>query len=432
MLKHIHQSLRLGLFNQYINLPKPIYILFLVKMTNIMGSSFVIAFLPLFLNEKMGIPASEIGKYVVGMSSAFIFGSIIGGKMADRIGRKRTLLISYLCSAVAYLVSGFLSDNLLVIPLIFVGFLFCHTVTPAISAMSVDYTDQSNRQVSFSLIYQGANLGYTIGPLVAGFLFNKHLEWIFWGQTGIILCGVLLIALFIDDTVFVEDVDVISNNKSCFTKMDNVSFLQSLQSPLILGFIICVVLIYFAFSMTTFILPLQMKDVFGIDNGIIFYGISCSLNGIGIVVGTPVLIYLTKNYPPLRNLLIASILYFVAYGSYSIVKPLALFYILTLIWTSGEVLSNTNIEVFLSNHSGNLQRARFQSINGICMGIGRCTGPFFVSIFLINNTIQAAWILIAVVCLIAGIGFIILRRMEIMQEKQKKHESNGTLSYTEF
>ena len=398
-------------------------------MTNIMGSSFVIAFLPLFLSEKMGISASSISKYVVGMSSAFIFGSVIGGKMADRIGRKRTLIISSLCSAVAYLISGFLCEYSFVIIIIFVGFLFCQTVSPAISAMAVDVTDRTNRQVSISLIYQGANVGFAIGPLLAGFLFNKHLEWIFWGQAGVILCGVLLIALFIDDTMLVKDTDIISNDKCCISQTNNASFLQSLRSPLILGFIICVVMMYFAFSMTTYILPLQMKDVFGINDGIIYYGFSCSLNGVGIVLGSPILIYLTKNYPSLRNLLIATMLYFVGYGFYSIVKPLALFYILTLIWTSGEVIANTNIEVFLSTHSGNLHRAKFQSINGICMGIGRCTGPLLIGVFLIDNTIRAAWVLIAVVCLIAGIGFIFLRRMEIQQEKlkqQKKNESDVT------
>ncbi|MGM0675698.1 MAG: MFS transporter [Spirochaetota bacterium] len=50
-------------------------------------------------------------------------------------------------------------------------FSICGAATPATIALATDLSTPDTRQATFSLLYLGHNLGFAVGPLVAGFLF---------------------------------------------------------------------------------------------------------------------------------------------------------------------------------------------------------------------------------------------------------------------
>ncbi|GAB1476759.1 MFS transporter [Bacillota bacterium] len=413
------------ILNQYKGLPPQIYIILLARIISAIGM-FVYPFLTLFLSSRLGYSELEIGKFLLIVSLSYIPAAMIGGKLADRYSRKNTYLLAMVCSDFALLASGFLTGSHVVIYFLLIAFFFMNMSMPVLAAMMMDLTAPVNRQESFSLVYLGINIGGAIGPMAAGFMFENHTPWIFWGEAILNLIALTLILTFIKDSrPGEEDFQQIAGDESrkAETASSDSMIRILLRSPILICFGICASILAFSYSQVSFLLPLQMKDLFGISAGARFFGILCSLNCVVVVLTTPFLVLFTKRNSPLVNMSISGILYMVGFGLYGISGHLAVFYILTAVWTFGEIVSATNTGVYIANHSPATHRARFQSIFDIVQGTGRAIGPLTMGYFLMTYSISQAWGLVGVLCLIAAAALFVLRRIEQKTIRQSLLES---------
>lgn len=400
--------------SQYKGLPKEIYIILLARIIGAMGM-FVYPFLTLFLSSRMGFSEVKIGMFMLIVSLSYIPAAMIGGKLADRFNRRITYFIAVFSGDALLLMAGFLYPHMSMIYLLLASFFFINMSMPVLSAMMMDLTSPVNRQESFSLIYLGLNIGGAVGPMAAGFLFENYTRWIFYGDALLSLCALFLVFLFVKDTKpDRETMERISMDESRrHEAASDKTLLQLLiRSPILIAFALCYSLLGYSYSQVSFILPLQMEDIFGLGDGARFFGILCSLNCLVVVAATPFLVLITKKNRPLTNVSVSAFLYMIGFGLYGVTDRLLLFYLFTVIWTVGEIVSATNAGVYIANHSPVTHRAQFQSIFDIIQGIGRAVGPLTIGYFLIRHTIDQAWGLVAFLCLIAGIALLILRKLE--------------------
>ena len=170
--------IKLENFRSYTKLPRSVYILFLAGIINSAGN-FVYPFLALFLTLKLGYNENSAGLVLTIIIAAEGLGRLVGGKLADWLGRKIIIIILSLLGSVCYLVIVFLGISPFVVYLIVLAGFLKTGAMPAINALVIDVTTKKNRNDAFSLIYLGHNLGFAVGPLVAGFLFVNHLMLIF-------------------------------------------------------------------------------------------------------------------------------------------------------------------------------------------------------------------------------------------------------------
>ena len=83
------------MLSPYTKLPKSIYILFFARMVNSIGA-FVYPFLTIYLTKKLSLDEGEAGFIVmlaITAQTAHIPGLIVGGRLADWLGRKKILLL---------------------------------------------------------------------------------------------------------------------------------------------------------------------------------------------------------------------------------------------------------------------------------------------------------------------------------------------------
>jgi MFS family permease len=408
------------ILKQYQGLPHSVYIILLARIISAIGM-FVYPFLTLFLSSRLGFSEVDIGKFLLMVSLSYIPAAMIGGKLADRFSRKNTYLVAMLCSDIALLASGFLTESIVVIYFLLVASFFMNMSHPILAAMMMDLTAPVNRQESFSLVYLGINIGGAIGPMAAGFMFENHTPWIFWGEAILNLIALSLIFAFIKDTKpGEEDFQRIASDAARKSEAaSNDPMLRILlRSPILICFAICASALAFSYSQVSFMLPLQMEDLFGISAGARYFGILCSLNCIVVVLATPFLVLFTKRNSPLFNMSISGLLYMIGFGFYGVANHLAIFYILTVVWTLGEIVSATNIGVYIANHSPVTHRARFQSIFDIVQGTGRAIGPLTMGNFLMNHTIPEAWEVVGILCFVAAVGLFVLRRIELRNNRR--------------
>ncbi len=155
-MRHILQNIKLY-FDEYRNLPKPIYFLFLSRIINSLGA-FVGPLMTLLLTDKLGLSTAEAGTYVTVAITMFVPASMIGGFLSDHYNRKNTLCLLTLMQALCYLACGFLETSMLIPKLLIGASFFSSAAQPSSSAITADLTDKNSRQGAFSLLYLGIRI----------------------------------------------------------------------------------------------------------------------------------------------------------------------------------------------------------------------------------------------------------------------------------
>jgi len=404
----------------YSGLPKSLYILFFARIINSMGN-FVFPFLTLFLTDKMGIGETETGFYMMLVATAFVPGSLLGGKLADYMGRKKIFIIFQSLAAISFIPCAFLGNSLL-IPWFLIGSTFFNgAAQPATSAMLADLTTPENRKLGFSLLYLGTNIGFAIGPLIAGFLYNNYVKVLFLGDAMTTFLSLILVGIYVNETI--PSKENISESKKLDTdeKAEDGSLIVVLfKRPLLLGFAVVSIINSFVYSQFSFSLPIQAEETFGIIVGSKFYGMVMTVNALTVITMTVTLTNITRKIKPILNIVIGSLLFAIGFGIVYYIDTLMMLLISTIIWTLGEILNHTNSGVYIANHTPMSHRGRFNAVIPIIMGAGHAIGPLIMGNFIEENEVRLVWPLLFILSVGAALLMLILYMVESKRKISKR------------
>jgi len=386
--------------NIYSGLPRPVYILAIARVVNAMGN-FVYPFLTLFLTEHLGFSAEKAGTYFAISAAAQVIGSVLGGKFTDKFGRKKLYLIFQGLTACCYLPCAFLGDSIIIAWLLIAAGFLSNAAQPANSAMVADLTNKDNRKQAYSLVYLGINLGFSIGPMIAAFLYKNYTWLIFLGNAITIVLTLLLLLFCIDDTTPSENEIQDSKNRDDNESAEDSNVIKALlRRPSLLLFLIGVMVNSFVYSSIRFVLPLQLREVFGGDLGPKYFGYMMSANGIVIILITTFIIKITIKIKPIMNVSIASIFFAIGLGMLGFAKSFPVYILSVVFYTIGEILEATNTGVYIANHSPINHRGRFNAAVPLITGIGSSIAPYVFGRFMTHYGNRALWIM----CFVMAIG----------------------------
>lgn len=406
-------------FSGYLELPKSIWILFVVRIINAMGN-FVYPFLTLFLTKKIGLSASQAGSFFVAASFLSMFGALIGGKLADSFGRKKLMMIFQGIAAVFFITCGFLGNSIWVPILLSLAGMFNGAAQPANSAMVTDLTNKNNRKTAFSLLYLGINIGFAFGPTIAGFLYNNYTQLIFFGNSGAIIISLILIGFFVKETAPTKEEIENSKNIGDDESAEDESVIMALfKRPTLLLFLIGRTINQLVYSTIGFAIPLQMANTFGDKQGTTLFGLLMSFTGIVVIAFTLPTIKITSKIRPVVNIAIAGAFYAVGLGMLGFVSSFWLFLLAGLIFTVGEILEVTNAGVYVANHSPINHRGRFNAIIPLVTGMGGTFGPKIFGIIIDSRGLKSMWILCIILALISSTFMLWLRTFEDKWNEKK-------------
>jgi MFS family permease len=174
-------------------LPRAAWILFLGTFLNKFGT-FVVPFLTLYLTRRgftLGQASLAISAYGVGGLMA----CLLGGHLADVIGRRKTIALSMFSVAAAM---ALLSQSTNLPAIIFATWLAAMTgelYRPASSALLADLVPSELRVTAYAAYRMSFNAGFAFGPATAGFLASRGYIWLFVGDAGTsVLFGLIALA----------------------------------------------------------------------------------------------------------------------------------------------------------------------------------------------------------------------------------------------
>jgi predicted MFS family arabinose efflux permease len=156
-------------FSSFAHLQRKVWILAIVMLINRSGS-MVLLFTSLYLTNDLHFTMAEAGIVMSLYGIGSVAGSYWGGWLADRYSHKRVMIAALLiCGAILLLLP--LTTNYYAICTIVLSYAIAADMfRPANTASIRDYSTPENRTRSISLVRLAANLGFTIGPAVGGFI----------------------------------------------------------------------------------------------------------------------------------------------------------------------------------------------------------------------------------------------------------------------
>jgi MFS family permease len=403
-------------FDIYSGLPRSIYILSMVRVVNAMGN-FVYPFLTLFLTEHIGFSKRAAGDYFMTSAIVQAAGSLIGGKLTDKFGRKKLFLIFQGCAALCFAPCAFLGDSIWVPRLLVTAGFFMSAAQPANSAMITDLTNKDNRKQAFSLLYLGINLGFSIGPMIAGFLYRNYTRLIFLGNTASIVITLTIFLIFIEDTMpSKEKIEESKTSEGEEAAEDTNVFVALFRRPSLSLFLVGKTINAFVYSTIGFVIPIQITQAFGSDLGSKYFGFVMATNGIVIIFLTTIIIKLTMKIKPVINVALASLFYAVGFGMLGFVNSFPLYIAAAVIYTIGEILEATNSGVYIANHSPINHRGRFNAVIPLITGVGFSFGPSIFGRFIDAYGTRKLWIMCFALAFISSMFMRWLRSYEIKQK----------------
>ncbi|HAK45336.1 MAG TPA: MFS transporter [Spirochaeta sp.] len=403
-------------FAIYRGLERSLYVLFFARIINAIGI-FVYPFLTLFLTEKLDYTAADAGFVLMIVGISFVPGAFIGGKISDTFGRKRILVGAQFLSAMSFLACALIQDKQLIPVFVITAEFFMGIVHPTSTAMITDLSKPENRKAAFSLLYLGHNIGFAIGPLLAGLMYNSHPYWLFSGDALTTVISIILIVFFVAESKpsaqhINESLESDDRGAAALEKAEKGSVLRVLASrPGLIAFIFLVMMMNFVYAQMTFSMPLFLNEIYGTE-GALRYGSIMTFNAVIVILGTTFIIGLTKNMKPILATMIAAVLYALGFGGTYFGYIYIIIIITVFVWTVGEILGATNIGVYIANHTPMSHRGRVNSIVPIIMGAGHAVSPFLMGKFIENNSIRMVWPLCALFAIAASVGLAVLYFME--------------------
>ncbi|XXT17140.1 MFS transporter [Sorangium sp. So ce429] len=289
-----------------------------------------IPFLSVILLDYPGMTPTKIG-VIIGVSHlcSMLFG-LVGGNVADRIGRSKVLTLSLF---------GFV--------LVFAGFAVARTplhffilnglnglcqslFRPASEAFLSDVTRPEQRAKVFNYRYTAGNLGYTVAPLLGGLLTQLSRGISFMASAAIFLAYWIVFV-----AVLLRDKQTGAASKPSIPFGDVLGILR--KDSLMIIHIIGGVLVTLCFSQVTSTFAQFAK--LEINNGVWLYSTVLTVNTVLVLVLQAPMNRLTKSLGPMKQIMAGCLLYvvgFVLMGMAKISPALALAGIVVI--TSGEVI----------------------------------------------------------------------------------------------
>jgi MFS family permease len=347
------------------DLPPTYWFLWLGILINRLGS-FVIPFLTLYLTSQRGVSVSQAALTVSLFGAGSFASQLTGGELADRLGRRPVLLMSLFIAPVAMIALGFARSLALIALFTLVLGFFTDLYRPALSAAIADLVPASARTRAFGYQNWAVNLGFSLAPIMAGFMAHYNYLLLFIGDALTTFIFGLIVLARIRETRPPEAVH--AAHASLSERIQQVK-----REPLLLAFSALALFIGVIYMQGYVTLPLDMQ-AHGLTSA--DFGLAIAVNGILIVALSIQVSNAASNWPRFRAMAVAALFLGTGFGLNMFARHLLPFYFLTVaVWTMGEITASAVAPALIADLSPIELRGLFQGIFGSAWGLSLFIGP---------------------------------------------------------
>lgn len=341
-------------------LPRAAWILFFGTFLNKFGG-FVVPFLTLYLTSR-GYSVSETSCAVASYGIGSMMASLLGGHLADHLGRRQTILLSMFSGAATMILLSQARGLPFVVTLTALAGLTNEFYRPASTALLADIVQPGQRITAFAALRVSFNAGFAFGPATAGFLAAYGYFWLFAGDaaTSVLFGLVVLFAL-----------PHVAHNRQ-----NNASWREALRVLRRDHRLHQLVLANFAIALIFF----QLASTFGLyvthlGFSPAIYGAVVSLNGALIVFFELPLTRITRRFPRRRAMAVGYIFCAAGYALNALTHSVPGLVLCMLVLTLGEMIAMPTSQAYLADLAPQHMRGRYMGVSGLTWALALITGP---------------------------------------------------------
>ncbi len=391
--------IRERLFETLSRYDRRFWTLFGVQLVVAIGFGAAMPFVSIFLHNVLGVSMTYVGTIMLVSALVAAGGRIIGGEIADRVGRRPLLVFGM---AARVLVFGLMAYVIhirapaLVVGAVFVGVrLFGAMVRPGLSAMVADVVEPERRVEAYALFRIGSNAGWAIGPAIGGFLVATSYASLFLLTAFASLIGLLLLIFFTSESIRVPET-------AQFSLRRVLDVARDLRFLVFCGWSAMLFVVMGQFSTTLAVFSTQVVGIAEAQLGILF-----TVNGIAVVLFQWPAARLSNRIGVRWGLALGCVLYALGYFSVSLASAFPFLIGSMVVITLGEVTFSPTSMAAVANMAPEARVGRYMGLFGLTEAIGWSLGPFVGGVLFdaLNATPIALWGIIAAIGVIAAIGF---------------------------
>lgn len=346
---------------------KAMLTIFLVVFIDLLGFGIILPLLP-YIAEKYSATPIMIG-LLSGTYSLFQFvsGPILG-RLSDRFGRRRLLIISQLGSMAGYILLGLAGS----LPLLFLSRLIDGATGGNISiaqAYMADVTDKTTRAKGMGLLGAAFGLGFMLGPAIGGYLSTFGFAAPAFFAAGIAALTTLATTFFLKETVNTEQAKSSPRTAMTFAELKKV-----LMTPPISTLVLAFFLLSLAFSgmQGTYALFVQAKFSWGpreVGNIFALIGI------IAIIAQVKVLPWLLSKIGERKTLTLSVPILAAGFGLVSVAKTIPMTILANTMIPLGNSLANPTITAIATESIPKEEYGETLGLLQSAGSLGRIFGP---------------------------------------------------------
>lgn len=374
----------------------------------------IIPFLTLYMVNDIHLSTSLTGVVLMGWTVSGIPAMIVGGMLADKIGRRPVLLMSLSLMCITILMYFFVHSfwPLLAVALAdsFVGSMYM----PAANAMIADVIKPEGRPMAFSILRIGWNIGIIFGPVIGAVIVAAlSIKPLFIFGSAILAAAFVLNLLFIPETK-----PEVTGEEITFRKVLSVSKDRSFLLLVSLSGVF-----WFFFSQWMSVLPIYATEQLKLEVysfGLLF-AVSAGMTVLFQIPATMKLANYTRSTVLLSGQIIGSLgfaLIFFATDFFSLVACI-------VVITVGEIVYMSMISTVIADLAPENSRGLYMGFAGFIQTFGNGVGFLFGMVLLdVLVPIEYIWLIFGAIGLSTCMGYLFLAKSvppEVNHPKKAKH-----------
>jgi MFS family permease len=373
-------------------LPRVFWTLWAGMLVNRLAS-FVITFLALYLVRERGFNADEAGRLVAVYGVGLLLAGPLGGALADRVGRRLTMLLGLASGGLAVAAIGFVREPWALATLAFLAALFGDLYRPAANAAVADVVAPADRARAYGLIYWAVNLGWAVSLSVAGFVAERSMLALFLADacTSFLFAGIVFHHVPETRPAHHAHAPVLAGMVRVFRDVPFVVFLA-------LHLVVLVVFTQFQLAA-----PL---DYAAHGVGPVAFSLIMALNGVGVVILQPLLSPHLHRHDGAKVLALSTVLIGLGYGLNVFAGSVPAYLAGAVLYTTGEVLGFPVASGIVADLAPPDLRGRYQGAFSMIWGTAFTLSPLVGGAVLHRFGGRALWLGSLAVCFVMAAGHL--------------------------
>jgi MFS family permease len=388
--------------NIYHEYPSKFWMVVGVMFVDRVGGTMLFPFFSLYITQKFGVGMTQAG-IILGFFSIFgMLGSMIGGALTDKFGRRSLILFGLVFSALSTLTLGLVNAFWMLYPLAVLTGLLSDVAGPANQAMIADLLPEKQRAEGFGILRVVGNMAWILGPTIGGLIANTSYFYLFISDAVISCIVAALFYMLVPETK--PEAQPGEEGESVLAAF--AGYGKVLKDLAFAAFIMAGMFMLLAYQQMYSTLSVYLRDNHGVDpQG---YGFLLTSSAITVILFQFWTTRQIKHRPPFLMMALGTLFYMVGFGLFGFVSAYWLFVMNIVIVTIGEMIIMPTSQALAANFAPEDMRGRYMAVFGLTWGIPSIFGPGLAGVILDNMNPNLLWYVAGILCAVAAFSYYAL------------------------